>query len=164
MNEAPASTRTDAERRTEIRRARISIDFFVVATMSLAAESSPVPWVSADCPSILVQMPNSPSSTPSLWSDYCGDDGRGYHRYVPALTMRILPYPRLLMPELILYLIRCKRDDSPFRVRLVVGCLVRVIVTIVGFAMFAANMVPLFWHRIAARLRRKRNVPRAVFF
>jgi len=148
MNADPAFTRSEAERRTEIRCARISIDFFVVATVSLACGVVAGPWVVGKLSEYFYQMPViALVHTFALGWITAAMMGVMY-RYVPALTHGVLPYPRLLMPQLILYVIGVSGMISHFALGSWLGVWSASIVTIASIVMFAANIFPLLWTRI----------------
>lgn len=148
MNANRALAQIDAQKRAEIRSARISIDFFVVATMSLACGVVAGPWVVGRLSEYFYQMPViALVHTFALGWITAAMMGVMY-RYVPALTHGVLPYPRLLMPQLILYLIGVSGMISHFALGSWSGVWSASIVTIVSIAMFAANIVPLLWNQI----------------
>jgi len=143
INSAP---RAEAVTRAGIRCARISIDFFVLATVSLAGGIAAAPWVVGALAGYFYQL-----SVLALVHTFA----LGWitaviigvmYRYVPALTHGTLPYPRLLMPQLVLYVIYVIGVSgmvSHFALGSWSGVWSAAIVVIASIVLFAANIVPL---------------------
>jgi hypothetical protein len=138
----------DAPTRMEIRCARIPIDFFVVATLSFACGIAAAPWVVAAVAGYFYQ-----SSVLALVHTFA----LGWitaaimgvmYRYVPALTHRTLPYPRLLLPQFALYVIGISGMVSHFALGSWSGIWSAALVVMVSVALFAANIFPLLWPQV----------------
>jgi cbb3-type cytochrome oxidase subunit 1 len=140
INSAP---RAEAVTRAGIRCARISIDFFVLATVSLAGGIAAAPWVVGALAGYFYQL-----SVLALVHTFA----LGWitaviigvmYRYVPALTHGTLPYPRLLMPQFVLYVVGVSGMVSHFALGSWSGVWSAAIVVIASIVLFAANIVPL---------------------
>ena len=142
---APANAPT----RVEIRCARIPINFFVVATVSLAGGIGAAPWIVGALAGYFYQPPVlALVHTFALGWITAAIMGVMY-RYVPALTHSTLPYPRLLMPQFVLYVIGISGMVAHFALGSWSGVWSGAIVVIASLALFAANIVPLLWPQVA---------------
>jgi hypothetical protein len=132
----------------EIRCARIPIDFLVVATVSFACGIVAVPWVVGAVagyfyqPSVLALV-----HTFALGWITAAIMGVMY-RYVPALTHGTLLYPRLLMPQLVLYVIGVSGMVTHFALGSWSGVWSAALVVMASVALFAANVFPLLWPQV----------------
>jgi hypothetical protein len=134
--------------RVQLRCARISVDFFVISTISLACGSVAAPWVVGALAAYFYQMSVlALVHTFALGWITAAIMGVMY-RLVPALTHEALPYPRLLMPQLILYFIGVSGMISHFALGSWSGVWSASIVVIASVALFAANILPLLWPRV----------------
>jgi hypothetical protein len=134
--------------RFEIRRARIPIDFFVVATLFFVGAIGAAPWVVGAADDYFYQMPVL-ALVHALALGWITAAIMGVmYRYVPALTHGTLPYPRLLMPQLVLYVVGASGMVSHFALRSWSGVWSAALVVLLSVALFAANMFPLLWRQL----------------
>jgi len=133
--------------RAEIRCARIPIDFLAVATVSFACGTAAGPWVVGALSGYFYQ-PSVLALTHTFALGWMTAAMMGVmYRYVPALTHGSLPYPRLLMPQLVLYVIGASGMVSHFALGSWSGIWSAALVVIASVALFAANIYPLLWPR-----------------
>lgn len=138
---------TDAAARMEIRCARISIDFFLVATLSFACGAAAAPFAADALAGFFYQAAVlALVHTFALGWITAAIMGVMY-RYVPALTHATLPHPRLLMPQLALYVIGASGMVSHFALGSWSGIWSAALVVIASLALLAANIFPLLWPR-----------------
>lgn len=142
----PAATATAS--RDDLRRARISIDFFTAATVSFGAGVAATPWVVGQDSGYFYQpLVMALVHTFALGWITAVIMGVMY-RYVPALTHAALPYPRLLVPQFVLYLIGASGMISHFALASWSGVWSAALVVIASIGLFAANIVPLLWRSV----------------
>ena len=145
MAAAPAQ----ALKHVEIRRARISIDFFVIATLSFASGVSAAPWTATALAGYFYQAPVLALVHTFALGWITATIIGVMYRYVPALTHTPLPFPRLLMPQLILYVIGASGMVSHFALGSWSGIWSAALVVIASIALFATNIFPMLWARFA---------------
>ena len=139
----------DARTRIEIRCARIPIDFFVVATLSFACGIAAAPWVVGAVAGYFYQS-SVLAVVHTLALGWITAAIMGViYSYVPALTRRTLPYPRLLMPQFVLYVIGASGMVSHFALGSWSGIWSAALVVIASVVLFAANIFPLLWPQVA---------------
>ncbi len=138
----------DAATRWEIRGARISIDYFVIATLSFACGAAATPWEAGALTGYFYQASVlALVHTFALGWITAAIIGVMY-RYVPALTHATLPYPRLLMPQLVLYVVGASGMVSHFALGSWSGIWSAALVVIASVGLFAANIFPPLWPRV----------------
>lgn len=120
--------------------ARLPIHFFVLAVVSLAAGLVATPWV---VPQTIVffYQPRVLALVHTFTLGWITAAIMGVmYRYVPALTRRPLPYPRLGMPQLVLYAIGASGIVTHFALGSWSGVWSAAGVVVVSLILFAVNM------------------------
>jgi len=151
---APASgsiaidTRQCPGRRDLLRGGRISIHFFVVAVAFFALGVVTMPFVVAF---FYQMMPLVLVHTFTLGWITAAMMGVMY-RYVPALTRRPVPYPRIAYVQLGLYVIGVSGMVEHFAIGIWSAVWLAAIVVIASTLMFAAEMIPCLWSRLGCRI------------
>src|SRR5579875_1358188 len=144
-NETPEKAQPSGRSRIEIRAARIAVDYFVIATIYLLAGMTALPWLTPRMldyfyqPLILALV-----HTFTIGWITAAIIGVLY-RYAPALGHKPLPYPRLLAPQLILFLIGSSGVISHFALGSWSGVWSAAIVLIASLILFGVNIVPCVW-------------------
>lgn len=140
-----SAPRAQAGSRLEIGAARIPVDFFVIATIYLAAGMLAAPWLTPR----LLEYFYQPSILALVHTFTIGWITAAImgvlYRYAPALAHRPLPYPRLLMPQLVLFVIGSSGMITHFALGAWSGVWSAAIVLIASVILFAANIIPCVW-------------------
>lgn len=137
--------RASAGARLEIRAARVPVDFFVIATIYLAAGMLAAPWLTPRLLEYFYQ-PAILALTHTFTIGWITAAIMGVlYRYAPALAHRPLPYPRLLMPQLVLFVIGSSGMITHFALGSWSGVWSAAIVLIASVILFAANVIPCVW-------------------
>jgi len=150
----PIATGSRQHRRSRdlLRVGRISIHFFVVAVAFFALGVVTMPFVVADVVVFFYQMmPLALVHTFTLGWITAAMMGVMY-RYVPALTRRPVPYPRIAYVQLGLYVIGVSGMVAHFAIGIWSAVWLAAIVVIASVLMFAAEMIPCLWSRLGCRI------------
>lgn len=140
-----SARRKSTARRSAVRAARIPVDFFVIATVYLTAGMLVAPWLT---PALLeyFYQPYILALVHTFTVGWITAAMMGVlYRYAPALAHRPLPYPRLLMPQLALFVIGSSGMIAHFALGSWSGVWSAALVLIASVALFAANVVPCVW-------------------
>jgi len=120
--------------------ARLPIHFFVLAIVSFAVGLAMAPWV---VPKAIVffYQPGVLALVHTFTLGWITAVMMGVmYRYVPALTRRAIPFPRLGMPQLVLYAIGASGIVTHFALGSWDGVWSAAIVAILSMVLFAVNM------------------------
>ncbi|MGH7917555.1 MAG: hypothetical protein ACREQE_08810, partial [Candidatus Binataceae bacterium] len=128
--------------------ARISVDFLMVATIFFAAGMIAAPLLIGEAVTYFYQ-PYLLALVHTFTLGWITAAIMGVmYRYVPALTQRELPYPRIAFLQLILFVFGTVGMIVHFALGIWPGTWSAAIVVIISIAMFAANLMPCLWSRI----------------
>jgi hypothetical protein len=72
------------------------------------------------------------------------------YRYVPALTRRALPFPRLAVAQFVLFFIGASGMVSHFAIGIWFGLWLTAMVMVMSVVLFAVNLMPLLWRHITS--------------
>lgn len=72
------------------------------------------------------------------------------YRYVPALTHRALPFPRLAVAQFALFFIGASGMVSHFAIGIWLGLWLTAMVMVLSVVLFAVNLIPPLWPRSAS--------------
>ena len=70
------------------------------------------------------------------------------YRYVPALTHHPVPYPRMALAQLVLYVIGVSGMIAHFEIGIWVGLWLAAIAVVISVLMFAAEIIPCLWAQV----------------
>jgi hypothetical protein len=144
-DETPEKAQPSGRSRSEIRAARIAVDYFVIATIYLIAGMAALPWLTTPMLDYFYQ-PRILALVHTFTIGWITAAIIGVlYRYAPALGHKPLPYPRLLAPQLILFLIGSSGVISHFALGSWSGVWSAAIVLIASLILFAVNIVPCVW-------------------
>jgi hypothetical protein len=147
-----AGPRQHPARHDLLRVGRISIHFFVVAVAFFALGVVTMPFVVADVAAFFYQMmPLALVHTFTLGWITAAMMGVMY-RYVPALTRRPVPYPRIAYVQLGLYVIGVSGMVAHFAIGIWSAVWLAAIVVVASVLIFAAEMIPSLWPRLGRRI------------
>ena len=125
-----------------LRIGRTPIHFFAVAVAFFAVGVAAMPFVIADVASFFYQMkPLALVHTFTLGWITAAIMGVMY-RYVPALTHHPVPYPRMALAQLVLYVIGVAGMIAHFMIGIWLGLWLAAIVVVISVLMFAAEIIP----------------------
>ncbi|MGB8682737.1 MAG: hypothetical protein WCD12_07635 [Candidatus Binatus sp.] len=124
---------------------RMPIHFFVVAVTSFAAGVAAMPFVIGDVAVFFYQIkPLALVHTFTLGWITAAMMGVMY-RYVPALTHRPIPFPRMAFAQFVLYVFGVVGMIVHFAIGLWLGLWTVAIVVVISILTFAAEMIPCLW-------------------
>lgn len=72
------------------------------------------------------------------------------YRYVPALTRRTLPFPRLAVAQFVLFIIGVTGMVSHFAIGIWLGLWLAAMVMVLSVVLFAVNLMPLLWPQVTS--------------
>ncbi|MGH8011836.1 MAG: hypothetical protein ACREQ4_04980 [Candidatus Binataceae bacterium] len=128
--------------------ARISVDFLTIATIFFAAGITAAPFVIGEA-LIYFYQPHLLALVHTFTLGWITATIMGVmYRYVPALTRRELPYPRLAFLQLIIFVLGTLGMIVHFALGVWSGVWSAAIVVIISIAMFMANLMACLWPRI----------------
>ncbi len=131
-----------------LRIGRTPIHFFAVAVAFFAVGVAAMPFVIADVASFFYQMrPLALVHTFTLGWITAAMMGVMY-RYVPALTHHPVPYPRMALVQLVLYVIGVSGMIAHFEIGIWLGLWLAAIVVVISILMFAAEIIPCLWAQV----------------
>ncbi len=131
-----------------LRIGRTPIHFFAVAVAFFAVGVAAMPFVIADVASFFYQMrPLALVHTFTLGRITAAMMGVMY-RYVPALTHHPVPYPRMALVQLVLYVIGVSGMIAHFEIGIWLGLWLAAIVVVISILMFAAEIIPCLWAQV----------------
>ena len=131
-----------------LRIGRTPIHFFAVAVAFFAVGVAAMPFVIADVASFFYQMrPLALVHTFTLGWITAAMMGVMY-RYVPALTHHPVPYPRMALVQLVLYVIGVSGMIAHFEIGIWLGLWLAAIVVVISVLMFAAEIIPCLWAQV----------------
>jgi len=131
-----------------LRIGRTPIHFFGVAVAFFAVGVAAMPFVIADVASFFYQMrPLALVHTFTLGWITAAMMGVMY-RYVPALTHHPVPYPRMALVQLVLYVIGVAGMIAHFEIGIWLGLWLAAIVVVISVLMFAAEIIPCLWAQV----------------
>ena len=131
-----------------LRIGRTPIHFFAVALAFFAVGVVAMPFVIADVSSFFYQMkPLALVHTFTLGWITAAIMGVMY-RYVPALTHHPVPYPRMALAQLVLYVIGVSGMIAHFMIGIWLGLWLAAIVVVISVVMFAAEIIPCLWSEL----------------
>ena len=131
-----------------LRIGRTPIHFFAVSVAFFAVGVAAMPFVIADVASFFYQMrPLGLVHTFTLGWITAAMMGVMY-RYVPALTHHPVPYPRMALVQLVLYVIGVSGMIAHFEIGIWLGLWLAAIVVVISVLMFAAEIIPCLWAQV----------------
>jgi hypothetical protein len=131
-----------------LRIGRTPIHFFAVAVAFFAVGVAAMPLVITDVAGFFYQMtPLALVHTFTLGWITATMMGVMY-RYVPALTHHPVPYPRMALAQLVLYVIGVSGMIAHFEIGIWVGLWLAAIVVVISVLMFAAEIIPCLWAQV----------------
>lgn len=131
-----------------LRIGRIPIHFFAVAVAFFAVGVAAMPLVITDVAAFFYQMrPLALVHTFTLGWITAAMMGVMY-RYVPALTHHPVPYPRMALAQLVLYVIGVSGMIAHFEIGIWVGLWLAAIAVVISVLMFAAEIIPCLWAQV----------------
>jgi len=131
-----------------LRIGRTPIHFFAVAVAFFAVGVAAMPLVITDVAGFFYQMtPLALVHTFTLGWITATMMGVMY-RYVPALTHHPVPYPRMALAQLALYVIGVSGMVAHFAIGLWLGLWLAAIVVVISVLMFAAEIIPCLWAHV----------------
>jgi hypothetical protein len=131
-----------------LRIGRTPIHFFAVAVAFFAIGVAAMPLVIADVASFFYQMtPLALVHTFTLGWITAAIMGVMY-RYVPALTHHPVPYPRMALAQLVLYVIGVSGMIAHFEIGIWLGLWLAAIAVVISVLMFAAEIIPCLWAQV----------------
>ena len=131
-----------------LRIGRTPIHFFAVAVAFFAAGVAAMPFVITDVAAFFYQMmPLALVHTFTLGWITAAMMGVMY-RYVPALTRHPVPYPRMALAQLVLYVIGVSGMIAHFVIGIWLGLWLAAIVVVISVLMFAAEIIPCLWAQV----------------
>ncbi len=127
---------------------RTPIHFFAVAVAFFAVGVAAMPLVITDVAGFFYQMtPLALVHTFTLGWITATIMGVMY-RYVPALTRHPVPYPRMAIAQLVLYVIGVSGMIAHFEIGIWVGLWLSAIMVVTSVLMFAAEIIPCLWAQV----------------
>jgi hypothetical protein len=134
--------------RDPFRIGRTPIHFFTVAVAFFAVGVAAMPFVMPDVSDFFYQMkPLALVHTFTLGWITAAMMGVMY-RYVPALTHHQVPYPRMALAQLALYVVGVSGMVAHFMIGIWFGLWLAAIVVVVSVVMFAAEIIPCLWSQV----------------
>jgi hypothetical protein len=134
-----------ARGRDPLRIGRTPLHFFVVALIFFVGGMIALPFVVPAVAAFFYQPgPLALTHTFTLGWITAAVIGVMY-RYVPALTRRAVPYPRLALAQVALYAIGVSGMIAHFTIGIWSGVWLAAIVVVLSIVIFAANMFPCLW-------------------
>jgi len=131
-----------------LRIGRTPIHFFAVAVAFFAIGVAAMPLVITDVASFFYQMtPLALVHTFTLGWITAAIMGVMY-RYVPALTHHPVPYPRMALAQLVLYVIGVSGMIAHFEIGIWLGLWLAAIAVVISVLMFAAEIIPCLWAQV----------------
>lgn len=131
-----------------LRIGRTPIHFFTVAVAFFAVGVAAMPFVIADVAGFFYQMaPLALVHTFTLGWITAAIMGVMY-RYVPALTHHPVPYPRMALAQLALYVVGVSGMVAHFMIGVWFGLWLAAIVVVISVVMFAAEIIPCLWPQV----------------
>jgi hypothetical protein len=131
-----------------LRIGRTPIHFFAVAVVFFAVGVGAMPFVIAEVAGFFYQMtPLALVHTFTLGWITAAIMGVMY-RYVPALTHHPVPYPRMALAQLALYVIGVSGMIAHFAIGIWLGLWLAAIVVVISVLMFAAEIIPCLWAQV----------------
>lgn len=136
------------ERLPSVAASRVPIDFFVIAVISFVAGLIAAPWVIPDT-LVFFYQPATLALVHTFALGWITAMVMGVmYRYAPALARRPLPYPRLAMPQLVLFVIGASGMVTHFALGSWAGVWSAAIVVILSAILFAVNICGCLWARL----------------
>ena len=121
--------------------------FFALATFSFFAAMAASPWVIGQA-IVYFYQPAVLALVHTLTLGWITSAIMGVmYRYVPSLTHRPLPFPRIAFAQFVLFLIGVSGMVTHFALGSWVGVWSAAIVVLISAAMFAANMLVCLWRQ-----------------
>ncbi len=131
-----------------LRIGRTPIHFFAVAVAFFAVGVAAMPLVITDVAGFFYQMtPLALVHTFTLGWITAAMMGVMY-RYVPALTHHPVPYPRMALVQLAIYVIGVSGMIAHFEIGIWLGLWLAAIAVVISVLMFAAEIIPCLWAQV----------------